>query len=52
MEARELTSEELLRLFSVLAHDLKSPIFSIDGFTELLLSDYADTDRLLVVQGR
>lgn len=42
MEARELTSEELLRLFSVLAHDLKSPIFSIDGFTELLLSDYAD----------
>jgi signal transduction histidine kinase len=36
-----LTEEELLRLFSVLSHDLKSPIFSIDGFSELLLSDYA-----------
>ena len=34
--------EELIRLFSVLSHDLKSPIFSIDGFSELLLSDYKD----------
>lgn len=37
-----LTIEELTRLFSVLSHDLKSPIFSIDGFSELLLSDYND----------
>lgn len=42
--AREgaLTREDLLRIYSVLAHDLKSPIFSIDGFSELLQSDYAD----------
>jgi signal transduction histidine kinase len=26
----------------VLSHDLKSPIFSIDGFSDLLLSDYSD----------
>jgi signal transduction histidine kinase len=26
----------------VLSHDLKSPIFSIDGFSDLLLGDYAD----------
>lgn len=31
-----------MRLFSVLSHDLKSPIFSIDGFSDLLLGDYAD----------
>src|SRR5205814_7416942 len=37
-----LTVEELTRLFSVLSHDLKSPIFSIDGFSDLLLSDYND----------
>jgi len=37
-----LTIEELTRLFSVLSHDLKSPIFSIDGFSDLLLSDYKD----------
>jgi len=37
-----LTMEELTRLFSVLSHDLKSPIFSIDGFSDLLLGDYAD----------
>lgn len=36
-----ITNEELLKVFSVLAHDLKSPIFSIDGFSELLQSDYA-----------
>lgn len=34
--------QELVRLFSVLSHDLKSPIFAVDGFSELLLSDYAD----------
>ena len=38
----EVTHEELVRLFSVLSHDLKSPIFAVDGFSELLLSDYAD----------
>jgi chemotaxis family two-component system sensor kinase Cph1 len=37
-----LTVEELTRLFSVLSHDLKSPIFSVDGFSELLLADYTD----------
>jgi len=37
-----LTIDELTRLFSVLSHDLKSPIFSIDGFSDLLLSDYKD----------
>ena len=37
-----VTIEELVRCFSVLSHDLKSPIFSIDGFSELLISDYKD----------
>ena len=32
----------MIRLFSVLSHDLKSPIFSIDGFSELLLVDYTE----------
>lgn len=36
----QLTTQEMLRFFSVLSHDLKSPIFSIDGFSELLLADY------------
>ena len=31
-----------MRFFSVLSHDLKSPIFAVDGFSELLLSDYGD----------
>ncbi len=26
----------------MLSHDLKSPIFAVDGFSELLLSDYSD----------
>ncbi len=26
----------------MLSHDLKSPIFAVDGFSELLLSDYTD----------
>jgi light-regulated signal transduction histidine kinase (bacteriophytochrome) len=26
----------------VLSHDLKSPIFAVDGFSELLVSDYSD----------
>ncbi|HSP35730.1 MAG TPA: ATP-binding protein [Thermoanaerobaculia bacterium] len=42
MADQEVTTEELLRFFSVLSHDLKSPIFAVDGFSELLLSDYAD----------
>lgn len=37
-----VSSEELLRFFSVLSHDLKSPIFAVDGFSELLLTDYLD----------
>ena len=35
-------TEELLRFFSVLSHDLKSPIFAVDGFSELLLTDYLE----------
>lgn len=37
----KVSREEMLRFFSVLSHDLKSPIFSIDGFSELLIADYA-----------
>jgi signal transduction histidine kinase len=37
-----VTNEELVRFFSVLSHDLKSPIFAVDGFSDLLLSDYLD----------
>lgn len=37
-----MTAQELIRLFSVLSHDLKSPIFSIDGFSDLLLTDYGE----------
>ena len=39
---KPLTQDELVRLFSVLSHDLKSPIFAVDGFSDLLLSDYED----------
>ena len=42
MAEAALTQDELVRLFSVLSHDLKSPIFAVDGFSELLLSDYSD----------
>jgi len=38
----ELATDELIKLFSVLSHDLKSPIFTIDGFSELLIGDYSD----------
>jgi signal transduction histidine kinase len=41
-EQGQLDRAELIRLFSVLSHDLKSPIFTIDGFSDLLLADYAD----------
>jgi two-component system, chemotaxis family, sensor kinase Cph1 len=41
-EHGRLEREELVKIFSVLSHDLKSPIFSIDGFSDLLISDYAD----------
>lgn len=37
-----VTHEEMLRFFSILSHDLKSPMFAIDGFSELLLADYED----------
>ncbi|MBV8517874.1 MAG: hypothetical protein JO197_10785 [Acidobacteria bacterium] len=37
---RPVTQEELVRFFSVLSHDLKSPIFAVDGFSDLLLTDY------------
>ncbi|HJT17768.1 MAG TPA: histidine kinase dimerization/phospho-acceptor domain-containing protein, partial [Thermoanaerobaculia bacterium] len=41
-QTAELTTDELVRLLSVLSHDMKSPIFTIDGFSELLLGDYED----------
>ena len=34
--------KELMRLFRVQSHDLKSPLFVIQGFIELLSSDYAE----------
>jgi signal transduction histidine kinase len=37
-----VTTEELMRLFSVLSHDLKSPLFAVDGFAELLIGDYME----------
>jgi signal transduction histidine kinase len=39
---KPVTNEELLRFFDVLSHDLKSPIFAVDGFSDLLISDYLD----------
>jgi chemotaxis family two-component system sensor kinase Cph1 len=39
---RPVTQEELTRFFSILSHDLKSPIFAIDGFSDLLVGDYQD----------
>jgi len=39
---KPVTHEELVHFFSVLSHDLKSPIFAVDGFSDLLLSDYLD----------
>ncbi len=39
---KPVTHEELVRFFSVLSHDLKSPIFAVDGFSDLLLSDYLE----------
>jgi signal transduction histidine kinase len=36
------TRKELMRLIRVQSHDLKSPLFVIQGFMELLMSDYAD----------
>jgi signal transduction histidine kinase len=41
-ERNPIPTEELIRFFSILSHDLKSPIFAVDGFSELLLSDYQD----------
>ncbi len=41
-DKQDVSHEELIRLFSVLSHDLRSPIFAIDGFSDLLLGDYAD----------
>lgn len=40
--ASGIDREQLIRFFSVLSHDLRSPIFSIDGFSDLLLADYGD----------
>jgi light-regulated signal transduction histidine kinase (bacteriophytochrome) len=39
---KPVTNEEFVRFFSVLSHDLKSPIFAVDGFSDLLLSDYLE----------
>jgi signal transduction histidine kinase len=37
---KPVTTEELIRFFGVLSHDLKSPIFAVDGFSDLLITDY------------
>lgn len=39
--AERKARKELMRLFRVLSHDLKSPLFVIQGFMELLFADYA-----------
>jgi chemotaxis family two-component system sensor kinase Cph1 len=39
---KPVTQDELIRFFGVLSHDLKSPIFAVDGFSDLLLGDYGD----------
>lgn len=39
---KPVTQDELLRFYSVLSHDLKSPLQAVDGFGELLMMDYAD----------
>jgi len=39
---KTVTIDEMVRFFSVLSHDLKSPIFAVDGFSDLLISDYTD----------
>ena len=39
--AERRARKELMRLFRVQSHDLKSPLFVIQGFIELLISDYA-----------
>jgi signal transduction histidine kinase len=40
--AERKARKELIRLFRVQSHDLKSPLFVIQGFIELLTADYAD----------
>ena len=40
--AERRARKELIRLFRVQSHDLKSPLFVIQGFIELLSSDYAE----------
>ena len=39
--AERRARKELMRVIRVQSHDLKSPLFVIQGFLELLLSDYA-----------
>src|SRR5918996_2990789 len=41
-KAERQARRELIRLFRAESHDLKSPLFVIQGFIELLMSDYAD----------
>ena len=40
--AERRARKELMRLMRAQSHDLKSPLFVIQGFNELLLSDYAE----------
>ena len=40
-KAERRARKELMRLFRVQSHDLKSPLFVIQGFIELLTADYA-----------
>lgn len=41
-EHEGLQSEELVKIFSVLTHDLRSPLFAIEGFTTLLQEELGE----------
>lgn len=41
--SKGLSIDELRKIFSVLTHDLRSPLFAIDGFSTLLIDDIGKT---------
>lgn len=41
--SKGLSIDELRKIFSVLTHDLRSPLFAIDGFSTLLIDDIGET---------
>lgn len=46
----EQVNDEKNRLFSIVSHDLKSPLDSIKGFLELLSSDVLDHDEKIKIE--